>query len=205
MHDRTGLLENLGQLFHLERLGQEQVHATRESLLSRRRVAKTSDGDDDRGRASAFRFEAAYGAGGLEAVHDRHVDVHQDDLGLDDWRRGRICTGAFGCALVDVDRLLSVLCGAVRVARLLGEDFEEAQIDTLLMWLAKTYVATTLQGQYDTLSSTNSRDSVADPSCGSVLVRLRCDGALSGGELGTDATSPSLFWDRGRRLGRGSS
>jgi len=164
-------------------------------------------------------LEAADGAGGFEAVHNGHVDVHEDDF----WFDGGVVEGAGlggGLVVVVLVLLLVVFCGlfvdfqgflavvrcAIEVAGFLGEDFEEAEVDGLLgrgvSWgIAEDQLFWT---ERLTLSSTNRRDIVSVLKHGTVFARLIC--ACGGLWAWTgSATSLSLLLTRGVCGGRGSS
>jgi len=75
--------KNGSYLFHVNRLREEKIHSAGESLLLCGNIAQTRYGDDGGSAGAAEVFEAANGARGFEAVHDRHVDVHENDVGFD--------------------------------------------------------------------------------------------------------------------------
>lgn len=137
--DPSQLGENSSNLLQLDRLSQEEIHPASKRLFLSRNVAQTRDSNNSSPRAAARIFEAADGADGAEAVEDWHVDVHEDDVRLgggqlEVWvrvatiRSGLLVRGAF----VGLDSLLAVLRFAVGMSGLFSENFEEAEIESLL-------------------------------------------------------------------------
>jgi len=173
---RSKLRKHGIHLLHLDRLYQEHVHATCERCFLRRRVSKACDSHDHSSRASTCILEATNCPRGFEAIHNRHVYIHQHDFWLDG-SLGLIVADIVGALLfcgifVNVDGFLTVLCCTIGMSAFLGKDFEKAQIDSLLNLSIgprlKSFVKVL------TLSSTNKRENVFVLTHGAVYARLIC-------------------------------
>ena len=144
------LSQDGSNLLELNRFCKEQVHAAGKGLVLGRDVAQAGDGDDGGARAAGGLLKAADGARRLEAIHHGHVDVHEDDVRLDDgnWLLRGVGVGIGGEVGVGVGAvrggallvhgtfvqfhgLAAILRSAVWMSGSLCEYFEEAEIDGL--------------------------------------------------------------------------
>ena len=124
--------QQLLQLGKLDRLGQKDIDPARLGLLLRLRASQPRQSDDVGPLEAVLLFKLADAARGLHAVHDRHADVHEDDVEAAAGGVGARAGEAGG--FVGVEGFLAVFGFDVGVAVFFHEHDEELAVDLVVVY-----------------------------------------------------------------------
>lgn len=125
LQKRPLALQDLVQLLEPHRFGEQQINAARKRLLLRARRRQAREREYVAPRQPPFHFEGAHTAGRLEAIHDGHRYVGQDELES---------VGTLTDALPESLKGFQSVCGTGEpAAELFGIRHQNLQIDRVVV------------------------------------------------------------------------